>query len=248
MSTGSQSVRAAAVSPKPRLILQPHFYFAIALLVAVGGFWPSFFSKLPSTDTAHLIHGVTATLWMTIPILQSWLISRRKFNLHRQLGWGALLIVAPILVVSGLHMVQLMVLGFEQTHAIRLLKFTFLDICAMALFVTFLALAVLRIRRNDTDGHARYMAGTVLFALEPALERVFVFYVPGVSGFASALYFALITMEVILAVLLFLDWRRHEFKLPFIMALGFFVAMHVFLTPVANSPRFAEFAKWFARI
>jgi hypothetical protein len=45
------------------------------------------------------------------------------------------------------------------------------------------------------------MAGTVLFAPEPALERVFVFYVPGVSGFASALYFALITMERILAVL-----------------------------------------------
>ena len=39
------------------------------------------------------------------------------------------------------------------------------------------------------------MAGTVLFALEPALERVFVFYVPGVSGFASALYFALISMQ-----------------------------------------------------
>lgn len=26
--------------------------------------WPSFFSRLSSTDKAHLIHGVTATLWM----------------------------------------------------------------------------------------------------------------------------------------------------------------------------------------
>lgn len=231
-----------------RLLVQPHFYFAIAFLVAVGGFWPSFFSKLSSTDKAHLIHGVTATLWMTVPILQSWLISRKRFKLHRRLGWVTLAVLAPALVVSGLHMVQLMVLRYEQTHAIRLLKFTFLDICAMSLFVTFLVLGVLRIRHGDRDGHMRYMAGTVLFALEPALERVFVFYVPGVSGFASALYFALVTMEAILAMLLFFEWRRHTVRVPFAIALLFFAAMHVFLTPVANSPQFAEFAKWFARI
>jgi uncharacterized membrane protein YozB (DUF420 family) len=195
-----------------------------------------------------LIHGISATLWMTVPILQSWLISRNRLKLHRQLGWATLLVLAPILVVSGLHMVQLMVLRYEQTHAIRLLKFTFLDLCAMTLFVAFLVLAVVRIRRNDRDGHARYMAGTVLFALEPALERVFVFYVPGITGFASAFYFALITMELILAVLLFLEWRRSKVRLPFALALGFFVAMHVFLTPVANSPTFTRFAEWFARI
>ncbi len=185
---------------------------------------------------------------MTVPILQSWLISRQRFKLHRRLGWGTLLILAPVLVVSGLHMVQLMVLGYEETHAIRLLKFAFLDICALALFVAFLTLAVLGIRRNDSDVHARYMAGTVLFALEPALERVFVLYVPGVSGFASALYFALITMEAILVVLLFFEWRRRKIRLPFVMALGFFVAMHVLLTPVATSAAFADFAKWFARV
>lgn len=238
----------AIVTPKQRLLHQPHFYFSIALIVAIAGFWPSFFSKLSTTDSAHLIHGVSATLWMTIPILQSWLISRQKFQMHRRLGWATLLILAPILVVSGLHMVQLMVLRYQQTQAIRLLKFTFLDISAISLFVVFLVLAVWRIRRNDPDGHARYMAATVLFALEPALERVFVFYVPGVSGFASALYFALMAMEGILAVLLFLEWRRGRVRLPFVLALGFFIAMHVLLTPVATSTAFIRFANWFAKI
>ena len=248
MSTSPQIARLPVASSKPGLFRQPHFYFAIAFLVAIGGFWPSFFSKLSSTDSAHLIHGVTATLWMTIPILQSWLITQKKFRLHRRLGWVTLAVLAPLLVISGLHMVQLMILRYERTHAIRLLKFTFLDLCAMTLFVTFLVLAIVRIRHRDRDGHARYMAGTVLFALEPALERIFVFYVPGVSGFASALYYALITMEIILAVLLFFEWRRHRIRLPFAMALGFFLAMHIFLTPIANSPRFAQFAEWFARI
>jgi hypothetical protein len=232
----------------PQLLRRPHFYFSIAFLVAVFGFWPSFFSKLSSTDSAHLVHGVTATLWMSMPILQSWLITRKKFTLHRRLGWVSLLILAPILVVSGLHMVQLMIVRYQQTQAVRLLKFAFLDLSALTLFVVFLCLAVWRIRRNDVDGHARYMAGTVLFALEPALERVFVFYIPGVSGFASALYFALITMEVILATLLFFEWRRKRVRLPFAMALGFFVAMHILMTPVATSNVFANFANWFARI
>lgn len=235
-------------SAKPSVFAQPHFYFAIAFLVAIGGFWPSFFTKLRTTDVAHMIHGVTATCWMTIPILQSWLIARQKFTLHRRLGWVTLLVLAPLLVISGLHMVQLMIFRYEQTQALRLLKFTFLDLCAITLFVVFLVLAIVRIRKNDTDGHARYMAGTVLFALEPALERVFVFYVPGVSGFASALYYALITMEVILAALIFLEWRRKKIRLPFVLALAFFVIMHITLTPVANSSAFANFAKWFARI
>ena len=168
--------------------------------------------------------------------------------MHRRLGWVTLVILAPMLVVSGLHMVQLMVFGFERTQAIMLLKFAFLDICAMTLFVAFLVLAVIHIRRNDADAHARYMAGTVLFALEPALERVFVFYVPRVSGFASALYFALFTMEAIFTALLFFEWRRRRVRLPFVMALFFFIAMHILLTPVANSVAFANFAKWFARI
>src|SRR5260370_41729702 len=94
------------------LLRKPHFYFSIAFLVAVVGFWPSFFSKLSSTDAAHLIHGVSATLWMTMPILQSWLISRKRFKLHRRLGWGMLLILAPVLIVSALHMVQVMAFDY----------------------------------------------------------------------------------------------------------------------------------------
>ena len=139
-----------------------------------------------------------------------------------------------------------MVLRIHQIDPILLYKFAFLDLCALTLFLTFLVLAILNIRRNDMDAHVRYMTGTVLFALEPALERVFVYYVPGVSGFASALYLALIAMELIASVLLYFEWKRHRIRLPLCLALGFFIAMHVFMTPVAKSNEFATFAAWFA--
>jgi hypothetical protein len=80
----------ADVTSNPSLLRKPHFYFSIAFLVAVGGFWPSFFSKLASTDRAHLIHGVTATLWMTVPILQSWLISQKTIQIAPPTGVGDL--------------------------------------------------------------------------------------------------------------------------------------------------------------
>lgn len=234
------------ISPAPGnlsvRLQQPAIYFALAFIVAVVGFWPSFFSKLATTDAAHLIHGVSATLWMAIPILQAWLASRGRIAAHRRIGRVALLLV-PILVLSALHMVQLMMVRYEQTHALRLLKFAFLDLTALALFVVFLGLALWSIHHRDVAAHKRYMACTALFALEPALERVFVFYVPGVSGFENALYLALISMEIILAVLLVFDWRRgRRISVAFAVTLAFFLAIHLLATPVATSSAFREFA------
>jgi len=55
-------------------------------------------------------------------------------------------------------------------------------------------------------------------------------------------------MEVILVTLLFVEWRRRKVRLPFAMALGFFVAMHILMSPVATSAVFSKFANWFAKI
>lgn len=98
------------MSVSDRIYQQPYFYFAIALIVAIVGFWPSFFSKIGSTDAVHLIHGFSAAAWMSVPILQAWLISRGRYRQHKQIGRVALSLV-PIVFVSGLHMIQLMVRG-----------------------------------------------------------------------------------------------------------------------------------------
>ena len=235
-------MRVVANLAKSRLLTQPHFYFGLAFLVAVGAFLAVIFWQ--ALQYRHR----TSCSWRHRNALDDNSHPSVLAHQSEKVRWVTLVILAPMLVVSGLHMVQLMVFGFDRTLAIMLLKFAFLDICAMTSFVAFLVLAVIHIRRNDADAHARYMAGTVLFALEPALERVFVFYVPRVPGFASALYFALFTMEAILTALLFFEWRRRRVRLPFVMALFFFIAMHMLLTPVANSVAFANFAKWFARI
>lgn len=222
--------------------------FTVPLAVGIVAFWPSFFSQLAGIDAGHLIHGITATLWLIMPVFQAWLIRTGRLRRHRQCGWVTVGVLAPLLVVSGLYMVQRMVLRFQATHAPRLLKFTLLDLGALSLFVVFLALAVVRIRRKDLDGHVRYLGATVLLAFEPVLERVFVYFVPGISGFEEAAYDSLITLEIILAALLYFEWRRGRMRAPFAATLGFFVAMHVLMTPVTGTAAFAAFANWFAAL
>ncbi|MEO7361086.1 MAG: hypothetical protein ABI120_12200, partial [Gemmatimonadaceae bacterium] len=84
-----------------------HWYFAVALLAIIGGFWPSFFKPLGAGDVAHSVHGITATLWVLTLIAQSLLISRGLVVWHRRVARGALLLL-PIFVLSALKMVAVM--------------------------------------------------------------------------------------------------------------------------------------------
>jgi hypothetical protein len=46
----------------------------------------------------------------------------------------------------------------------------------------------------------------------------------------------------------FLGVEATQVRLPLVMALRFFLAMHLHLTSVANSVAFAKLVRWFARI
>lgn len=235
-------------SPPARLALLSLGYFAAALLVDLVAFWPSFFSRLTASDFAHRFHGMTATLWLVVPILQAWLILGRRPGQHRRVGWVTLALLVPVLLVSGLYMVQLMVISYQANHAVRLMKFAFIDLSALLLFIYFLCMSIRAVRRGDVDGHVRYMAATVVIVLEPILERVFVFFVPGVPGFAEAAVYSLITLEVLTAGLVLLEWRGGGIRPPFAITLGFFCAMHALMTPVGTSATFTSFANWLAAI
>jgi len=236
------------MSPRGNKLQQPQILFALALAVSIVAFWPQLYSQLTTIDAAHLFHGLTATAWMAIPVMQSWLAARNRFRAHRFLGrlW---VLFAPVVVISGLHMVQLMIRKYEKAPEPLLMKFAFLDLVGIALFVTFLVLAITSVRKRRVAAHLRFLACTILIGMEPAIERVFVFYVPGMLGFKDELYPALITMEVILIALLVADWRRSQPISPaYVTALVFFAGVHLFATPVADSIAFQRFAIWFASI
>ena len=89
----------------------------------------------------HLVHGSSATAWLIVPVVQAWLISHGKVKLHRTLGQFSLLL-APVVVLSGSRVIQIMV--FRNLEEFRLygIKFVFLDLAVLLLFSIFLALAI----------------------------------------------------------------------------------------------------------
>ena len=228
-----------------------YLYFALAFVVTLAGFWPSFFTRLGGTDASHMIHGTSATFWMAVPVIQAWLINRRRLEWHRRLGKASLLL-APVLVASGLHMVQIMLLrAFRNepglSQALRF-RFAFLDISAMAFFVLVLILALRTIYRKDVRAHAQYMSCTVLIALEPAVERFLLFWIPGIGDLGVALNVTLFIMVEIVAVLLNVEWRSGRLRPGYVMTFAFFVAVHLLLEPVSGSTWFQSFAHWFATL
>ena len=93
------------------------------------------------------------------------------------------------------------------------------------------------------------MAGTALLALEPALEHLLKTLFPTmIPTFDDALYAALVSMELIIAALIVVEWRSGRVRAIFPFLLAYFVAIHILATPVASNSSFQRFAMSFAKL
>jgi hypothetical protein len=221
-----------------------HWYFLAGLAAIVAGFWPSFFQPLGAGDAAHTVHGVTATLWIVLLAVQSWLMSRRRVRLHRRVAWFALALL-PVLCVSALYMVRVM----QSNPGMPLFLpplLAFIDIPSLVFLVVLVTLALRNVR--TPAAHMRYMSATVLIAFPPALTRLYArLFAPAVS-FPMALQLSFVTVEVILLALLVADWRQRERRLAYPLSLAFFVAVHALMIPVSRSAPWTGAMHWLATV
>ena len=78
------------------------YYFVGLLLLAVIGFWPTYFAPpKPETDWHPHLHGIAMFAWVVLLIAQSGLIAARRNDIHRRLGKVSFALV-PVIVVSTL--------------------------------------------------------------------------------------------------------------------------------------------------
>ena len=198
-------------------------YFTLLLIIAVVGFYPSYFSVLGETDAAHHFHGVLATAWMLLLILQSWLMRRRHFSAHRTIGRVSL-VVAPLFVASGLLVIHVMVSssnGFSKAFGAR---FAFVDLLAIGYFAVAYALAIHH--RRNMALHARFLASTAILVLPPALARALQF-IPGLDSVIPSVNASFLISELIVAALLVVDARRSGPLLPYSALLVVVIIQHI---------------------
>lgn len=221
-----------------------HWFLLIALAVIVVGFWPTFFRSPGLNDSAHMLHGVTATLWVVILVVQSLLISRRRRTWHRRVAKGALLLL-PVLVVSGLYMIKVMFAN-QLMPEFMLPLLAYINFTALFLLLLLVGLGLSSVRRPAA--HVRFMTATVLLALPPALTRLYARELAPTIDFPTALHLGFITDEIVCLLLILADRRIGERHLAWPLSLLFTGAVHASMFEVSASDAWSAFTRWYVNL
>jgi len=154
--------------------------FIVALIAAtVFAFWRSYFGALSSAPAGFHIHGVTATLWMSLLLAQSWTPHQRQMAAHRLMG-RLTFVAAPLFAAGALGVLHSMAVATrdgDPFYAPWGVKLAVLDALAFGAVLYAVGMA-LRYRRN-VRLHAGYMLSTALPLVSPVLGRVFNQTIPG---------------------------------------------------------------------
>lgn len=220
-----------------------YLYFGFSFLIMVAGFAPSYFLKFGETSLAHHFHGITASLWMLLLVIQPLLYKSGKMQWHRILGRSSLILV-PLLIIGGLSMIHIMMNEGNYPPLVPY-QLGFIDFFTLGQFTLFYILAIKNI--SDIQYHARYMACTVFGPIIPALTRL-LFWVPGVDSFSISLNLSYIIVEVILLLLILDDKRRGKIRLPYPLMLSLLGIQHLIMNSVAEWGWWQELMKNYAEI
>lgn len=150
-----------------------HWYLLAVFPLAGLAFWQSYLAQLSIAPLEFHAHGITASLWLTLLVVQSWTIQHDRRDLHRQLGLGSLALF-PLFLAGG----ATIFVGMAQRFAGQVAPFytmyaprlAWLDVVAVGGFA-YCYFQALRQRRK-VHPHSRYMLSTVFFLLPPILGRL----------------------------------------------------------------------------
>ena len=155
-----------------------HLWMLIPFVISLLGFSYSYYSKLSSATFHQHVHGISATLWYILIIVQPYLITRKKnFSRHRTLGTIGL-ILAGIVAGSAFAIIpkniddvkELDINGFfNPTFAYFA---TLIDFVLVSMFVLSVSLAILSIKNKKLSDHVQWLMASVFFVLSPGLARL----------------------------------------------------------------------------
>lgn len=148
-----------------------YYFFIAVLLMALAGFWKTYFGKIPDFDGVSELMRFPAVMvlaWPGILIAQPILIRNKKIEMHRLVGKIPYFVV-PLLVLSIILLIRLSFIRntLPQNPAIDL---RLVGIADLTFFIPCYLLAVYYKRK--TSYHARFMVMTVLPFINPAPGRL----------------------------------------------------------------------------
>ena len=205
------------------------YYVLAVIAVIILGFWPSYFAKGTEVPWQFHAHGVAASLWVLMVLVQSITVHKSQLPLHRAVGKSSL-ILFPFLIGGLAAIIDLTGKGFVGGDFIRT---TFGGEFLIGLALAVAAYVLLYYRalkyRRKVWLHSGYMLATPLILFESPFSRIIGTWIPalqyaGPQDNAVFMDSILWAMAVELVVIAALWWRLRDKANPFLVAGGFIVA------------------------
>lgn len=209
----------------PKFYRNSYLYLALGIIVVFLGFTQSYFGKLSQTSLPYHLHGISATLWMLLLVIQPYLYRINKLKAHRFLGWSSVILI-PTIVLAGTKMMQLMIQHQESYPPNTVYQLAFIDAFTLLEFIILFALAIYF--RKNLKLHARFMVCTIFGPLNPALTRVFLI-VGMANNITDALTYSYLLLELVLLILVIKERSSKEMRYTYLPVLALTIAQHLLM-------------------
>ncbi len=149
-----------------------HLWMLIPFSIAMLGFIPSYWSQFTSATIGWHLHGLSATLWFLLLVVQPFIYTKGNIQLHRKVGILAIL-VAGFVAASALAVIRGHIQDldpeFDAIYDYRY-SLSLTDLVYVAGFLLSVVMAVVHSKR--LSWHSRWMVTSVFWALSPATDRL----------------------------------------------------------------------------
>lgn len=217
------------------------------LIILTVGFYRTylvFFPTFEGLQFVHHVHGAIMLLWIGLLIVQPWLVSQKKFGVHRAIGKLSF-VLAPLVFLCILMVSRFTYYANLQrlpapSDAVAILS---LSIPPAIIFAVFYGCAIANRRR--TYYHMRYMIGTGLLMIGPGLGRIIRHY----AGLPMKIGGSITLGSLVLVALIFLvnDLIRKRNYVPNLVVTGL-LFLHFILWQIRYTPLWQKPAEIFAGV
>jgi hypothetical protein len=217
------------------------YYVLACIAVIIGGFWPSYFSTWTNVPWQFHAHGIAASIWVLMVLMQSWTVHKEQLPLHRAVGKASLLLF-PFLIGGLSAIIDLT--GKSYVTGEGLTRQMFGGQFLIGLAIAIAAYVVLYFRalkfRRKVWVHSGYMLATPLILFESPFSRLMAGFVPGLTirgpqDFGRIIPSIEWAMAVELVIVAVLWWRFRDKARPFLVAAGFILAQMLTMGLLAHN-------------
>ncbi|MEQ1692224.1 MAG: hypothetical protein ABMA00_13120 [Gemmatimonas sp.] len=210
-----------AISPRYRTF---HLWMLIPFAISILGFSYSYYMTLNTATFHQHVHGLSATLWYVLVVVQPHLIVRKQdVQRHRTLG-AVGLILAGVVAGSAFAIIPKNIDNVQTLDPNGFFSPTFayfatvIDFVLVSMFITSVGMAIISIKQRNVVNHVQWLLASVLFVLSPGLARLLGLSViiarEGSMDGVSLVKLAVPSMAVMMALIVFFYYKFGSFKHP----------------------------------